>query len=138
MPRKSWLGDVYKEAGNVIFARIPQKNFERIMENACKKTNGRITSISSRDNGKHIEVIYTFVLDYHILNIKIEISRSNPRIPSITRIFPGAALYEKENHEMFGIVFEGNQDLKSLILDESSPKTPLLKRDNPSREEKHE
>jgi NADH:ubiquinone oxidoreductase subunit C len=137
MERMSWLGKVYRRSGNTLFARIPMNNFERVMENACKKTEGRISSISARDTGRHIEVLYTFILEHHILNVKLELSRQDPRIPTITSLFPGAALYEKENHEMFGIVFEGNPDLKGILLDEGSPRTPLRKK-TPSREERHE
>jgi NADH-quinone oxidoreductase subunit C len=137
MERMSWLGKIYRRSGRSIFARIPMNNFERVMENACKKTLGRISSISARDTGKHIEVLYTFILEHHILNVKLEISRNNPTIPSISKLFPGASLYEKENHEMFGIVFEGNPDLKSILLDDESPKTPLKKKPL-SREERHE
>jgi NADH:ubiquinone oxidoreductase subunit C len=137
MERMSWLGKVEKRSGNTIFARIPLNNFDRVIENAYRKTEGRISSISARDTGKHIELIYTFILEHHILNVKVELSRNNPRIQSITKLFPGAALYEKENHEMFGVVFEGHPDLNSLILDETSPKTPLRKKPL-SREEMHE
>ena len=137
MERMSWLGEVYRSSGNTVFARIPPKNFDRVMENACRKTGGRISSISSRDTGKQIEVIYTFILEHHILNVKVELSATSPRIPTITNLFPGAALYEKENHEMFGVAFEGNPDLKGVLLDESSPRTPLRKRPG-SKEEMHE
>lgn len=41
--------------------------------------------------------------------------------PSITKIIPGAVWYEREIHDMFGIVPEGHPDLRPLVLHESFP-----------------
>ena len=129
MSGMKWLGTIYRKQGNAVFAKVSRRNFDNVMEKACRKTGGRISAISGRDNGKSIELVYTFTLSRHVLNIKVEISRKNPRIQSIHRLFPGAALYERENFEMLGIVFEGNPRLKGILLDRASPKTPLRKPD---------
>ena len=128
MHKKIHLGKVYKEQGNAVFALVEKKNFMRVMENACRVTGGRISSITAYDNGKEIELLYTFLLEKQVLNIKLKIGRDRPCIESVTKLFPGAEIYERENYEMFGINFEGNQNLKPILLDEASPKTPLKKK----------
>ncbi len=128
MTQKTYLGKVYKEEGNVVFALVDRKNFLRVMENACRATGGRISSITGYDNGKEIELIYTFLLREKVLNIKVKIGRKNPSIESVTKFFPGAEIYERENFEMLGINFEGNPNLKPILLDKTSPKTPLRKK----------
>ncbi len=52
-----------------------------------------------------------------ILEITVKVPRENPRIPSLTRIWPSAEFQERETYEMFGIVFEGHPNLRHLLLD---------------------
>lgn len=61
-----------------------------------------------------------------ILRVKIE--RKNPTFTTITSIYNGAKYYEREVHEFFGIVFEGNEDaLKQLFLEQWDDMPPLRK-----------
>ena len=53
-------------------------------------------------------------------------------LPSLTRLFAGAAWHERETHEMFGIDIEGFDDgtglgLRPLLLPEGFEGTPLRK-----------
>ena len=53
-------------------------------------------------------------------------------VPSLTRIFRGAAWHERETHEMFGIDFDGFEDgsglgLRPLLLPDGFEGTPLRK-----------
>jgi NADH:ubiquinone oxidoreductase subunit C len=43
------------------------------------------------------------------------VARSDPRLASLLPELPGAAWHEREVHEMFGVVFEGNADLRPLL-----------------------
>lgn len=49
--------------------------------------------------------------------------------PCLTTLLPAAAWYERELHDMFGLVPEGHPDLRPLVLHESFPPDfhPLLK-----------
>ncbi|HTL69680.1 MAG TPA: NADH-quinone oxidoreductase subunit C, partial [Candidatus Eisenbacteria bacterium] len=47
--------------------------------------------------------------------------------PSLVGVYRAADWYEREAHEMFGIVFEGHPGLKRLLLPESSEIFPLRK-----------
>ncbi|RKY00525.1 MAG: hypothetical protein DRP54_05315 [Spirochaetes bacterium] len=121
------LGKVYKKQGKAVFVKVKKKDFMKVMEKIHRKTQGRISAITGYDNGKNIELIYTFLLEKYILNVKIEINRKNPFIQSISSLFPAAEIYERENFEMLGVRFEGNKNLKKILLDKASPKTPLRK-----------
>ncbi|MDW8083577.1 MAG: NADH-quinone oxidoreductase subunit C [Candidatus Caldarchaeum sp.] len=60
------------------------------------------------------------------LSVKLE--RSNPRMPSLTDIWPSAEYHEREVFEMFGVVFEGHPDLRRLLLPEYwNDMPPMLK-----------
>ena len=65
--------------------------------------------------------------------LKAEVPKEGPfSYPCLTNILPAAAWYERELHDMFGIVPEDHPDLRPLVLHESFPKGfhPLLKRFN--------
>ncbi len=51
-----------------------------------------------------------------LLEIIVEVPRSEPMVPSLVDIWPSLVLQERENWEMFGVVFEGHPDLRHLLL----------------------
>ncbi len=50
-----------------------------------------------------------------------------PKAPSVTAIWPGAAYCERECHDMFGVLFEGHEGLKRILLPEAYEHFPLRK-----------
>ncbi len=123
-------GEIYRKQGRFVYARVGRKQFMRVMENARKKTGGRISSISGRDAGKSMEILYTFITGEHVVNIKVEVDRRKPVIESVSKLFPAASLYERETYEMLGVLFEGNEELENILLDSKlSPRFPLRKED---------
>ena len=50
-----------------------------------------------------------------------------PRIPSITFLWTGAEWLEREAYDMFGIVFEGNRDLRRIFMPPDYTSFPLRK-----------
>ncbi len=63
--------------------------------------------------------------------IRVRVPREAPELPSISGIFGGANWYEREAHEMFGIVFSGHPNLAPLVLPEDADVHPLRKDDAP-------
>ncbi len=81
-----------------------------------------------KDN--RMEVIY----DYNHIGgelcrvvVRTFISRENPEIATISKVFPGANWHERETHDFFGIVFTGHPCLEPLLLPEDADFHPLLK-----------
>ena len=54
-------------------------------------------------------------------SLKVEVPIKQPALPTITSIIPGAILYEREVHELLGVVFSGHPKLSSLVLPEDWP-----------------
>lgn len=48
-------------------------------------------------------------------------------VPTLVDVYAGAAWHEREAHEMLGVRFTGHEPLRPLLLDASSPATPLRK-----------
>lgn len=61
------------------------------------------------------------------VTLSTDISKDDPRVGSIVDVFPGAGWHEREAHEMFGIVFDGNPDLSPLYLPDGFQGNPLRK-----------
>jgi NADH-quinone oxidoreductase subunit C len=62
----------------------------------------------------------------HLL-VRTRVPRDDPRLPTATGVFRGANWHERETFEMFGVIFDGHPDLKSLLLPEGFEGHPLRK-----------
>ena len=58
---------------------------------------------------------------------------TDPRIPTLAGVWPGANWCERETYDMFGITFDGHPDLRRIFLEESFPGHPLRKSFLPPR-----
>lgn len=68
------------------------------------------------------------------IQVRTRIERENPKFYTATKIYPGAQYYERDVHEFFGVVFEGNDEaLKQLFL-ENWDDIPPLRKDFNARE----
>jgi NADH-quinone oxidoreductase subunit C len=68
--------------------------------------------------GERFEVVYHLYSERHPawLRIRVPVSRSDPRAPTVTGLWPGAGFHEREMYDMMGIVFEGNSDLRRIYM----------------------
>jgi NADH-quinone oxidoreductase subunit C len=75
------------------------------------------------------EVVVNLVSHSHArrLRIRVGVAGSNPALPSITSIFPGANFYEREAFDLFGIVFGDHPDLTRIVLPDEWEGHPLRK-----------
>ena len=68
---------------------------------------------------------YELCVIYHILSIKLNmrirlkcyLEVDSLIIPSVTKIFASANWYEREAYDLFGILFEGHDDLRRILTD---------------------
>lgn len=70
------------------------------------------------DYQEHFQMVYFLhSLDHeHTLVIKTNVSYADPRLPSVTSVWQAADWYEREAHDLFGVIFEGHPDLAPLLL----------------------
>ncbi len=59
--------------------------------------------------------------------IKVDLPPDDPTIDSVTGLWEAAGWYERETHDLFGVVFRGNPDLSPLLLYEGFEGYPGLK-----------
>lgn len=61
------------------------------------------------------------------VRVKVSLSRSNPRVPSVYWVWKAADWQERESYDMYGIVYEGHPNLKRLLMPEDWVGWPLRK-----------
>ena len=52
----------------------------------------------------------------HKMVVKASVSPDSPQVPTVTSIWRTANWFEREGHDLFGVVFEGHPDLAPLLL----------------------
>lgn len=89
-----------------------------------------LADLSGVDTGSSMEVVYHLwspgTPDW-LRVAAVGLSRDDPRAPSITFLWQGAEWMEREAYDMFGIVFEGNRDLRRILMPPDYASFPLRK-----------
>jgi NADH-quinone oxidoreductase subunit C len=89
-----------------------------------------LADISAVDYWEYFEILYQLVSikNNHKLNLKTRATgRQDPVFPSVTGLYKGAELQEREIHDLFGFNFEGHPNLKPIVLWEGFKGYPLRK-----------
>jgi len=63
----------------------------------------------------------------HRLRVKVGLPAEDPRLPSVTPMFPTANWHEREAWDFFGVVFDGHPDLVRILLPDDWDGFPLRK-----------
>lgn len=87
-----------------------------------------MTAAHYPNNPKKFEVLYhAYSLGKkHSLRVKVQLDDGEP-CPTATGVWPGADWMEREAHDMFGVVFEGHPNPKTILLPDGFEGHPLLK-----------
>ncbi len=75
------------------------------------------------------EVIYNLYSTKlnHRIRVKVTVDEADIHCPSVTSIWPGANWPERETFDMFGIIFDGHNDLRRMYMPEEFEYHPLRK-----------
>jgi NADH-quinone oxidoreductase subunit C len=61
------------------------------------------------------------------LNLKVAVPGENPRVPTVSGVWPAANWLERETYDFYGIEFTGHPNLKRILLPEDWVGWPLRK-----------
>ena len=61
------------------------------------------------------------------MRVKVHVAGDDARVPSCVDLWPGAAFFERECYDMFGIGFDGHPNLRRLLMPEGYGHHPLRK-----------
>ncbi len=88
-----------------------------------------VTAVDWPGEELRFEVVWHFYSTTHKVRVRLKtrVAESNPNVASLTSLYGSAAFMERECHDMYGIVFEGNADLRPILLYEGFVGHPLRK-----------
>jgi NADH-quinone oxidoreductase subunit C len=89
-----------------------------------------LADLAGVDTGTHMQVVYhlwSATTGDWLRVVADGLDREAPRVPSATFLWKGAEWMEREAYDMFGIVFEGNRDLRRIYLPDEFRSFPLRK-----------
>ena len=66
--------------------------------------------------GVHYELLSRARVDR--LRLKLRVTTEEPTVPTVTHVFPGAMYDERETYDMFGVIFDGNPDMRRILMPE--------------------
>jgi membrane-bound hydrogenase subunit beta len=95
---------------------------------------GHLSTVTAVDVNEHMEVLYHLSDGAVSLSLRVLVPKDQLVLPSAVDLVPGAVLYEREVHELFGIVFEGHPGLQPLLLPDGWPEGLYPMRKNLSPE----
>ena len=61
------------------------------------------------------------------IRLRVQVPESEPTIPTLFDIHPGAEAYERETYDMFGVVFTDHPDMTRILMPEDWVGHPLRK-----------
>jgi len=110
-----------------IWMKIDKSAFKDIIKHLFTLHYPQLSVISGNDLGNTIELIYHFSINYGqrmnetILNISVDLPKSNPEIETICDYMPGALISEREKQEFLGVKIIGIPDKRRLFLPDEFP-----------------
>jgi NADH-quinone oxidoreductase subunit C len=95
-----------------------------------------VTAVDWLPRAPRFEVVYHFYSTRHFVRarLKTSVAEADPTVDSLTSLYGCAGIMERECHDMYGIGFRGNADLRPILLYEGFVGHPLRK-DYPKHQE---
>jgi NADH-quinone oxidoreductase subunit C len=108
-----------------LYVDVYPKEIVDITRFLFKELGLRFNIASCVDDFDGIEILYHFAYDPSAVIVTVRViikDKENPRIDTITTVTRSAWWIEREMHELFGVGFDGNEDMRPLLLPDDWPK----------------
>jgi NADH-quinone oxidoreductase subunit C len=88
-----------------------------------------VTAVDWPGQKPRFEVVYHFYSTTHHVRVRLKtrVPEEDPAVDSLVTLYGSAGFMERECHDMYGIVFRGNPDLRPILLYEGFVGHPLRK-----------
>jgi membrane-bound hydrogenase subunit beta len=105
-----------------MYVDVPREALVEVVQFAKEELGfGHLSTITGLDAGEHLELIYHLFGSGELLNLKTKLPLSDPKVRTITQLFPGAEPYERELEDMLGATVEGLPPGRHYPLPEDWP-----------------
>jgi len=95
-----------------------------------------LTAVDWPEREPRFDVVWNFYSTRHFARVRLKarVSLADPTVDTLVPLYGSARFMERECHEMYGIRFRGNDDLRPILLYEGFQGHPLRK-DYPKQKE---
>jgi len=119
-------------AGQICRIQVPKESLVEVAETLKGHPDLRFTYfsfMSAIDRSDHFELVYLLQSPTTggSVWLRSSMARDGEAAPTLTGVYSGAGWHEREAYDMFGIVFEGHPDLRTILLPEDFQGHPLRK-----------
>ena len=116
-------GKVSVQRARRVYANADYANFRSVLEYAVKELDfPLLCTMSGLDDGENFSFIYHLTRqDGVILSIKTSVPKNQPVIKTITDLFKGAEIYEREVVDLLGVKVEGLPEGRRYPLPDDWP-----------------
>ncbi|GGE06231.1 NADH-quinone oxidoreductase subunit C [Polymorphobacter glacialis] len=77
-----------------------------------------ICGVDYPDRAERFDVVYQLLSMAKNLRLRVKVTTdARTPVPSLTGLFPVAGWYERETWDCYGVLFEGNPDLRRILTD---------------------
>ena len=116
-----------------IKAETDREHYREVLLDLSARGVQHVVTISGVDLGGQIVITYHIDCGGTLLSLKLSLDGEAPVLRTVTDIFPGAILYERELMDMLGVKVEGHPDPRRLFLADDWPANeyPLRKGGKP-------
>jgi NADH:ubiquinone oxidoreductase subunit C len=111
-----------------ICRNLQNAGFSRLVDYTAQHVNAETTTADGENAADEFSLFLTLrdtQLQHVALTLKWKWSAEQATHPTLSRIWPAAALAEREIFEMLGIPFKNNDQLEPLLLPETLNEHPL-------------
>mgnify|MGYP006201931753 CR=1 FL=1 len=102
--------DVRRESIAEVLTKLRDKlDYQQLME---------IAGVDYPSRPERFEVVYHLlsITKNHRIRVRVSTDEDTP-VPTVTTVFPVAGWLEREVFDMYGVLFEGNPDLRRILTD---------------------
>ena len=95
-----------------------------------------VTAVDWPEREPRFDVVWHFYSTRHFVRVRVKtrVPFADPTVDTLVPFFGSARYMERECHDMYGIAFRGNDDLRPILLYEGFEGHPLRK-DYPKQKE---
>ncbi len=77
-----------------------------------------ITAVDYPERAERFEIVYQLLSLRHNHRVCVKLSTSEEKlVPSVTQVYSSAGWFEREVWDMYGVMFDGNPDLRRILTD---------------------
>lgn len=95
---------------------------------------------TATDFEDHLEAVYMLRSVEHGVPVELraELDRDNPHIPSLALLYSTACWHEREAYDLMGVIYDGHPELTRILTGRTEAMYPLRKDAHPHRQVREE